>query len=289
MSKNEEKKVAAPEDEKVAASQEVANAAPADETGINFEADAGAGFENVDASSMAIPFLIILQSGSPQVKKNNPKRIEGAEEGDILNTLSNEVYKGTDGVEVIPCHFDSCVIEWIHKDDGGGLAGIHPVDTPLLDEAVPDDKGKLTLPKGHPNAKDGKRHQLVLTHQHYVLFKDKDGNWQKGIIAMASSQLKKSKRWNSLMAAIKMTRKDGSKFTPPKYSHIYKLVTVGETKGDNSWSGWDIQVKEVVNKPAIYNEAKDFNITIEEMPSRIGSSEGSIKQLAAATGEDMPL
>jgi hypothetical protein len=47
---------------------------------IDFTADAGAGFEDADSSSFALPFLRILQAISPQAKKQNPKYIEGAEE-----------------------------------------------------------------------------------------------------------------------------------------------------------------------------------------------------------------
>ena len=39
---------------------------------------------------------------------------------------------------------------------------------------------------------------------------------------MKSTQLKVSRKWNSMMMGIKMQGKNGL-FTPPTYSHIYKL------------------------------------------------------------------
>ncbi|MGH2567286.1 MAG: hypothetical protein ACRDGA_03030, partial [Bacteroidota bacterium] len=57
---------------------------------------ADTGFENVRTDDIAIPFLRILQSLSPQVKKG-ADRIEGAEEGDILNTVTKAVHKSESG------------------------------------------------------------------------------------------------------------------------------------------------------------------------------------------------
>ena len=45
----------------------------------------GAGFENVNASELAIPFLKIASSQTPEVKKGNTKHVEGLEEGMIFN------------------------------------------------------------------------------------------------------------------------------------------------------------------------------------------------------------
>ena len=47
---------------------------------------AGAGLEQVSAQDINIPYIQILQSGSPQCKKGNEKRIDGATEGDVIAT-----------------------------------------------------------------------------------------------------------------------------------------------------------------------------------------------------------
>ena len=46
---------------------------------------------------------------------------------------------------------------------------------------------------------------------------------------MKSTQLKKSRRWNSMMLNLKIQGSKGP-FTPPSYSHIYKLKVVKEKK-----------------------------------------------------------
>ena len=55
------------------------------------EADAGVGLENITTDDMQIPFIRIIQALSPQLQKDDPLYIKGAEQGDIFNTVSQEV------------------------------------------------------------------------------------------------------------------------------------------------------------------------------------------------------
>ena len=56
------------------------------------------GFEEVASDALAIPFIRLLQAGSPQVKKNDAQYVEGAGEGDIYNTVQNCFYDGQKGM-----------------------------------------------------------------------------------------------------------------------------------------------------------------------------------------------
>jgi len=57
------------------------------------EEEAGAGLENFTTDDMQIPFIRILQALSPQLNKQDSMYIKGAEQGDIFNTVTQEVYK----------------------------------------------------------------------------------------------------------------------------------------------------------------------------------------------------
>lgn len=61
---------------------------------------AGRGLENVTNDDITIPRLAIVQAGSPQRKKKDEKYIEGAEEGNIFNTVTNQLF--SDSIIVIP-------------------------------------------------------------------------------------------------------------------------------------------------------------------------------------------
>ena len=51
---------------------------------------------------MQIPFIRILQALSPQLNKQDSLYIKGAEQGDIFNTVNQEIYKADEGVIVVP-------------------------------------------------------------------------------------------------------------------------------------------------------------------------------------------
>ena len=104
------------------------------------------GWEEVTSDDLAIPFIRILQSGSPQVKKNDGAYLEGAGEGDIYNNVQNCYYDGQQGIQVIPAYYNRRYVEWIPREsDGGGYVDSHPLNTPLLQEAEANEKGVLIL------------------------------------------------------------------------------------------------------------------------------------------------
>ena len=89
---------------------------------------AGTGLEEASADDYAIPFLRVLQSMSPQLKKSDGKYIQGAEEGNLFNTVTETLYDGTEGVTIIPCAYKKKFIEWVPRESGGGFVDdSHPL------------------------------------------------------------------------------------------------------------------------------------------------------------------
>ena len=78
---------------------------------------AGRGLENITNDDITIPRLAIVQAGSPQRKKKDEKYIEGAEEGNIFNTVTNQLY--SDSITVIPCGYRKSYVEWVPRESGG--------------------------------------------------------------------------------------------------------------------------------------------------------------------------
>lgn len=215
--------------------------------------DANRGFENVSATDMAIPFIVILQALSPQVKRGD-QQVEGAKEGDIFNTVTGSMFPGDEGIYFIPATFKKAVVEWRPRDDGGGFVAQHD-DISGLTGLSKDDNGRIITADGNI---------LVDTAYHYGLLVDPVTNdYSTVVISMTSTQLKKSRKWNSLMAGLKMSKADGSKFTPPMFGHMYKLTTVPEENAVGSWSGWDIELFGQTPSIELYTAAKLFadNIT----------------------------
>ena len=123
---------------------------------------------------------------------------------------------------------------------------------------------------------------LEETHQHFVVILEEDGTTTTALIPMKSTQLKKSRRWNSTIAQRTLVGKNGP-FTPPRFSHIYLLKTVSEENSKGSWHGWDISLEGVVENGAHYKQAKEFSESILR-----GEVEVKHTEDGAGAGEDAP-
>lgn len=213
---------------------------------IDFTQDIGAGFEEADSSSYAIPFLYVLQSNSPQCKKTDGAYIKGAEEGAFYNTVTQEVFSGDVGVLIVPCHYTRSYNEWKPRDDGGGLAGVHTVDEAeeMLSTCEKDEKGRDVLPCGNT---------LVDTRNHYCLLLKPGGDPEPVFIPMSSTQIKKSKRWMTVMNNIRIKGN-----VAPMFSQIYKFTTIPEKNDQYTWAGLKIEHVGVVDSMEVYQSAKSF-------------------------------
>lgn len=216
-----------------------------------FAAEAGAGFEEASAAAFAIPFLYVLQSGSPQCKKSDGAYIKGAEEGMLFNSVTKELFSGEDGIVVVPAHFTHRFNEWKDRDAGGGFVHEYlPGEQPPTQK---DDKGRDKLDNGN---------NLVDTRNHYVLIVKPDGSAEPALLTMSSTQLKKSRQWMSVMNGIKMKRGE-SYVVAPMASRKYRITTVPESNDKGSWFGLKIELEGVVDDPALFREAIAFRDAVK--------------------------
>jgi len=233
---------------------------------MDFSADAGMGMEGADKASFAIPFLTVLQGLSPQLES-----VEGARPGLFINTITNELYEN---LLVIPCAFQRRFLRWAPRDAGGGYKGeYNPIDveTGKVEGLVLNSDGRYTI----------EGDLLGDTRNHFVLFKNKAGSWSPALISLASTQIKKSKRWMSLIQGIELVNAAGKAFNPPSFSHIYLLKSVKEENSKGKWHGIDVSVHGVVEDADVYAKAKDFHNSVVS-----GSVEVSPPQADDAVGGD---
>ena len=213
-----------------------------------FEADAQMGAQNISQEDLALPFLKILGQLSPEVNKRDGKYVEGAEPGKIINTVTNDLY---DTIDVVPCHYKRQYIEWQDRGASSGApVAIHEADSDIISQTTRGKDYKDRLPNGN---------YLDNTANHFVLVLGK--NPETALISMKSTQLKVSRKWNSMMMGIKLQGKNGM-FTPPTYSHIYKLSTVQMSNDKGTWFGWDVSKVGPVTDKSSYEMAKSFAISV---------------------------
>jgi len=211
---------------------------------FDMEADAAQGAQNISQEDLALPFLKILGQLSPEVNKTHGKYVEGAEPGKIINTVTNTLY---DSLNVVPCHYKRQYIEWQDRGQSTGApVAMHDANSDIVSQTTRGKDYKDRLPNGN---------YLDNTASHFVL--TLDDNPQTALISMKSTQLKVSRKWNSMMMGLKLQGKNGL-FTPPTYSHIYKLSTVQMSNDKGTWFGWDVSKVGPVQDKAIYDMAKSF-------------------------------
>ena len=213
-----------------------------------FEADAQKGFENVKTESLAPPILKLLQNGSSEAQKRNQNYIEGAEPGMFLNTVTKQLYDGDKGIQVIPCHYKLEFQEWADYGTGSGRPeNIFPDSSDVLEKTTKGPDGKDRLQNGN---------YILTVGQHFVIILGDKGS-ETAMISMSSSQGKISRKWNSMMKSISLDGKDGP-FTPPSFSHIYKLSSVLNTGKGNQWYGYNVEKVGMLEDAKMYERAKKF-------------------------------
>ena len=207
---------------------------------MDLEASAGQGSEYVTARDTKLPILKILYASSEVLDEGSGKYIAAAKQGDIYNETTGNLYKGKDGIIVVPCLYINTFNEWKDRGDSKGRpVGIH-LDPAVMRDTKRGEDNKDRLPNGN---------YIEDTGNHFVYILDKDYNpIETALIAMKSTQKKKSKTWNSMMQS---RRLQGSKgfFCPPSWATAYKLITTKESNSGNNWFGWVIEFNKYLNDP----------------------------------------
>ena len=224
-----------------------------------FEADAGKGMEGIGQEDLALPFLKVLSGNDPVLDTH-----ETARKGDIYNTVSGEVYTGKEGIRVVPCAYQRRFIEWVPRGQGSGA----PKNIFTPNEERPQTKKLFEITgeaKDRDDYKDyvvgGEGSYLEETHQHFVVILKEDGGSETALIAMKSTQLKKSRKWNSMVSSTSMVGANGP-FSPPRFSHIYVLKTIGEENSKGSWHGWEMSKEGPITDASLYGQCKTFSESI---------------------------
>ena len=191
--------------------------------------DTARGSEDVGMDDIILPRIDVLQAISPQVKRNDPKRIEDAEQGMLFNTVSGELYG--DAVNFVPVKFAREFIVWQDRDSGGGFRGAFPTEGEAERERLALENPDL--------------HEVVETHVHYILLVRDDGTTEEAVLSLAKSKRKASRHLNTL---VQMAGGD-------RFSKMYSLqaVEANGPKGDY----WTVTMKPLgfVNQ-AIYEKGK---------------------------------
>lgn len=204
-------------------------------TAYDYGKRAGDGFEDTTSEDYAIPFLNLLQNGSPEVGAEGPDRkLEGAEPGMLINSVSKELFTEVFFVPVTRRHV---FIEWRPRSAGGGLVGRHETSSEVVRaaKAKPGKDGELLTEEGN---------ELVETFElvGYILNDVQDT--EPGQVVMISFTSTKIKPYRMMMQNLKshlVTMGDGRRLVPPLYAHRLKLSSVPQQNSKGRFFNFDIK------------------------------------------------
>lgn len=240
---------------------------------VDLEADAGMGLSGIGTKDLMIPYFGILQALSPQLQKQQPEYIKGAEQGMLHNSASGQVYDGEKGVIVVLCDYTRRHTEWTLREKGGGFVADHGADDTVLLGTKRDDKGRDITPAGT---------QIVVSGDYPAIIVDEEtGETTKVLISMSGTQLKKARKLNNLVDSWKLEGKNG-KFTPAIFTRAYKFTTIPESNEKGSWYGFKIEPYKLTTQlfddkeegEALYLEAKAFSAQIRSGAAKVNRETG---------------
>lgn len=219
---------------------------------LNFEELAGAmdsaGFEDMSMTTMAIPFLRIVQELSPQMKKNKPEYNPDAELGMFVNTVNGKLYQSP--IRVVIGKFQHIVLEW--GTVRGKLAGMHSPDVLTNPNLIRNEKNQLM----DPNT----RHTFSECYTYYVLNVD-DVDEGVCIIACTSTNIKEAKKLNRNLMH---TTIPGTNKRALPYFMVFEVSSVDRSNDDGEWKGISFKFDGFVTKELLDYVVKER----EAIPNR---------------------
>jgi hypothetical protein len=239
------------------------------------EFDSGeTGLEHVTAKDLLIPRLTIIQKLSPQLRRDKPEFNPDAIEGDFCDTGTGDLWRGS--ITILPCFFARVFLEWAPRSTGKGMIHNHGTDASILEKCTLDEKRRALLPNGN---------YVAETATWFVL--NMSAGKRRSFIPLASTQLKASRRWMTLLTSERLTRSDGVEFMPPIYWRSWEATGVEQSNQDGAWVGWKLEpsanILELDRTKSLLREAKEFYAQ-----SRDGLVTGDLNMAAeeAAAGEE---
>lgn len=198
----------------IATTEEVFGAALPAHIQAQMDKGSSRGSEDVSTDDLTIPRLQIIQALSPQKKKSNSAYIDGAEEGHVFNTATEELY--TNGLFLVPVYFRKEFLIWTkERTDNNGFRGSYPTEA-LAVQALRD-------------LDDGPLCEISDTHQQFCLIANPaTKHCEEVVISMAKSQIKVSKRFNT---QIRLAGGD-------RFNTVYKFNAIDDKSDKGEFYNW---------------------------------------------------
>ena len=145
----------------------------------------------------------------------------------LFITLTNQCYKGEEGVAVIPCAYTKKYIEWVPINKGGGFVrDDHPSN--ILSQTQKNDNRQFILPN---------ENEIVETSQYFLILIENEESPEQILLSCTSTQLTFARRWNTMLRTAQVKNAAGTSVLAPMFSYIYRLKTAAQSNNFGPWHG----------------------------------------------------
>lgn len=190
----------------------------------DYGTDAGAGMD-LTAAERLLPWINVLQANSPAVSKGvGDGGVEGARSGMLMNSVTEELYDGKEGITFIPAARDHEFIEWVPRKRGGGLVARHAPNAPAVLQAKDASSkfGRYNTDYTPDNDGDPSGNDITETFVVYGVQVGEDGFCSPVALSFTSTKITPFKKWREKLLKV-------GKGKVPFYGNLTRLRTVGQT------------------------------------------------------------
>lgn len=197
-------------------------------TTIDYSEYGNAGFENTSQDDFSVPFLDILQGQSPEVES-----LDAAKPGMFHNTVTDDLFDGKTGVSVVVVSTNHEFVEWVPRNQGGGIVGRHAVDSDIVAEARRSAEKFNELRTANGN-------DLVETYYAYLILNLPEGP-VPAVLSCSSTRIKPYKAMMTKANMIMIPHPSGQgKVKPPLFAHKFLLTTAKRKNNDGEWHTFEV-------------------------------------------------
>jgi len=203
-----------------------------------------------EQSELVIPRLKILQPLNPEVQEGNTQYIEGAKPGMFYNTSSGKLTPGQEGLTIVVVGHLRQTIEWIPREQGGGLVKIWGADEGWKALCTKEEREKF-----NPVTKDG---HTIDKQRSFLIFdvNTKTGEVDPSFFNFRSTATRAANLLATMLTQTRYRLSNGDVITPPFYFYTYKVTLDKLTNMKGTW--WSPKIVKNVGDKGQHIKTQDL-------------------------------
>lgn len=225
--------------------------------------DADLGFGSVDSSDYAVPRIGILGELSPQVRKTDPKYIQGAEPGMLADVGLGELFP--ESIHFLPVLREKVWLEWGDRKANIGIVN-------RFDYDVIKERGLERNDRNEYKTKEGT--EIIQTVQLYGLNLSAGG--RPSFVSLKKSGLKTARQFLTKASMLKLPNGRQA----PLFYKSYILSSFQDQGNGNSWFALKIEdgptVTDLPNWQELVETAKAFQQSVSSGEKRADLREDDV-------------